>query len=422
MRASILLGVLLLFLVFLRSYLFFGQLPEYKDQQDVALSGMVASIPDQAPRSLRFVAQSDEGVRLYITTSSSSEYFYGQRMRIVGRVKEVVLDSGKTILTVSFPRIAPIRRSGALGFLVDGFYRMTHTMRSHVTGFYERYLPQNSAAFLSGVVLGVDNGMTDDYRDNLVNLGVVHVVAASGMNVTIVASLFFSIFSAFLHRKTAVLVSIVAIAFYIVLAGGQASIVRAGIMGSIAFTAGLVGRQYYGVLALFFTAFIMLLLSPFYIVDIGFQLSFLSTFGLLVLPRLFEGVKDSISGRLKVVGFLKEDFLVTFSAQLATLPVLFYHFGSYNVLSLVVNLLVLWVIPPLMILGGLSGVLSFVVPFVAEGIIFLCLPFLFYFEWVIGVFSPLKTVVSVSIPIVFVVAYYFLLGGVLLLRFSRKKT
>lgn len=434
MQTVFFVGLFFLILLLVRSITFFDSLPVYSDAQEISVVGKVDSVPQVGVRSQKFVAQSAQGVKLYVTTGSQVEYYYGQRIKLVGILKSVVLGSGKleeetrtndlsggrVLLTLSFPKIYSYPREGVQGSIIDAFYLQSSKIRSHITGFYEHNLPQNSAAFLSGVVLGVDNGMTKTYRDSLISLGVVHVVAASGMNITIVAGVFFAIFSNFLSRRAAVIFSIVAIAFYTVIAGGQASIVRAAVMGIIAFSAGLLGRQYYGLVALFLTGAIMVFISPLYLVDVGFQLSFLSTLGLLVIPSYLGGFVSKLKKRLRFFYFIKEDLSLTISAQIATLPILFYYFGSYSVFSVFVNLLVLWVIPPIMILGGVSGVISFLIPELGRVVIMMALPFLYYFEWVIGVFSKIQVAVDVEMSAVFVIAYYFFLASLLLFRSTGK--
>ena len=98
----------------------------------------------------------------------------------------------------------------------------------------------------------------DELTDALIATGVVHITAASGMNVTLVAGAMFLVFASFLQRKTAILVSVVSIWFYAVIAGFDPSITRATIMASIAFSAALLGRQHAGWYGLFLTGCVML--------------------------------------------------------------------------------------------------------------------------------------------------------------------
>ena len=104
--------------------------------------------------------------------------------------------------------------------------------------------------------------------------GVFHVIAASGMNVSMLSGFLLAVLGRILRRQIALIVSIVAICFYAVLAGLEPSIVRASIMAGIAFTALLLGRQGTALWSLILTALLMLLFNPFLFRDIGFQLSF----------------------------------------------------------------------------------------------------------------------------------------------------
>lgn len=148
----------------------------------------------------------------------------------------------------------------------------------------------------------------------------------------------------------------------------------------------------------------MLFVSPKFLFDIGFQLSFLSTLGILFIPEVFTKAKNAIS----------EDFLTTFSAQIATLPILLSAFGSYSVLSILVNVLVLWTIPFLMALGAIAALISFVFEPLARLFLYLCLPFLLYFEKTATFFTRFEFNLAVeTISWQFIVSYYLFLASFL---------
>src|SRR6185312_6794584 len=118
--------------------------------------------------------------------------------------------------------------------------------------------------------------------------GVLHVIAASGMNVTFVsAALLFSL-GLFLNRRNALLFGSLGIIFYLFLVGLQPSILRASIMGLLAFGAGLLGRQHIGIFALFVSGYVLLLWQPNFLFDVGFQLSFMATCGIMFMKPLLD--------------------------------------------------------------------------------------------------------------------------------------
>jgi len=117
----------------------------------------------------------------------------------------------------------------------------------------------------------------------------------------------------------------------------------------------LLGRQYSGWFGLWFAAGLMLLIQPHLIFDLGFQLSVLSTGGIMYFQPLIARVP-----------FLTEDITTSISAQLTTTPIILFAFGTYGTLSLITNALVLWMISPIMIVGGIAGLLGLLIPIVGK--------------------------------------------------------
>jgi len=230
------------------------------------------------------------------------------------------------------------------------------------------------------------------------------------MNVTMVSGFFFYLFSLLLRRQLAVFLSVAGIIFYDFLTVFQASIVRASIMAVIAFSAQILGKQRDGLYALCLTGLVMLLWQPNYLTDVGFQLSFASTLGILVIPRLLKRFENGITA----------DLITTFSAQIATLPILISGFGVYSIWSIVVNALVLWTVPILMILGGFAAIAAFIFAPLARLLLYLCLPFLLFFEAVANFFAGLKGASTFqNVPWQLVAAYYLILVSVLIFAFQK---
>ncbi|HLD01465.1 MAG TPA: ComEC/Rec2 family competence protein, partial [Patescibacteria group bacterium] len=221
--------------------------------------------------------------------------------------------------------------------------------------------------------------------------------------------------SQFLKRQVAVGVAIASIGFYAVLAGLQPSIVRAALMGSIAFAATLLGRQYTVLFALFLTGFCMLLFDPMLISDLGFQLSFLATLGIVVIQPLVFGKQQK-----GIVAMIKADLAITFSAQITTVPLLLSAFSSYGLLSLLTNALVLWTVPIILLGGMIIGVTSLIIPFFASILLYLLYPLLLFFEYIVSILGRLPVVVSLeALPWQISIGYYCILLAVILVKRKR---
>ena len=108
-----------------------------------------------------------------------------------------------------------------------------------------------------------------------------------------------------------------------------------------------------------------------------------------------------------------EDIATTISAQAAALPILLANFGIYSIWSIVVNALVLWTVPILMVIGGVGGVLGLFFDLAGKSVIFLSFPFILYFEKIIDVFSNFGGILKIeNLSWQIVCGYYLLLGVV----------
>ena len=95
--------------------------------------------------------------------------------------------------------------------------------------------------------------------------------------------------------------------------------------------------------------------------DVGFQLSFLATLGLIVVSPQFENLMSSVPSR----GQLKEFFIATISTQVMILPLLLYQIGQFSVVAVLVNMLVLPMVPVAMMLTFITGVVALLSPHLA---------------------------------------------------------
>ncbi len=254
-------------------------------------------------------------------------------------------------------------------------------LRENLNEFYSKSLPSPHDALVAGFVLGSKALMPRPFWEVLKKTGTAHVVVASGMNVTLVASFLMAFLVIFLPRKKAIFVALVGIWLYAVIAGFDAPIVRAAIMGSIAFGAQTLGRSSVAWRGLVLSALLMLILVPSWFSDLGFILSFVATGSLI----LFE---KPIGKRLKKVPrILREDFSTSLAAQIGVAPILFVTFGYFNVLSPIINALILWIVAPVTIIGALAGLVGMISEPIGRGLILLVYPLTTWFVGVVNLFS-----------------------------------
>lgn len=401
---------LLVVLLSLRFWFFYQNQTEYKHGEFVSFTATLLSDPKSIGNQQRISANLASGERVFIITTLFPEFHYGDTIAVSGSISQRLIGNKKTLLSVYFPKIKAVKSESGLAFI--------NSVRQKIIFMFSKSLPTPYSSLLLGVVFGVKEPMPKEFKNNLQSSGVLHVIAASGMNVTLVGGFMSSVFAFFLKRQLALALSIIGIIFYAILAGLEPSIIRASIMGILVFSSQILGRQNMARNGLFLAGFLMLFLSPTLIFDIGFQLSFLATLGLLYIRPLFEHSKKH--KRVIEKSLIGTDVATTISAQLATLPILLANFGSYSVWSIVANGLVLWTVPVIMAIGGISAILGLIFMPLGSVLVYLSYPFLLYFEKIINLFGKMGETVSVqelSWPII--IGYYSMLTSCILF-FGRK--
>jgi competence protein ComEC len=251
-----------------------------------------------------------------------------------------------------------------------------------------RIFPDPEASLMAGILLGVESGIPLPVQEAFKDTGTSHIIAISGFNITILAGLFAAIFGRLLGKRRRFLgagLSISAISAYTVLVGAEAAVVRAAIMGGLSVFARQVGRRQDGLNSLGLIAGVMALANPQVLWDIGFQLSFMATLGLVLYADPFSQafvrwashfLSPAIVQRL--AGPVGEYFLFTLAAQLTTLPVTIYHFQRLSLSSLLVNPLILPVQPAVMILSGIAMLLGMISQPLGQIAAYLSWPFVVY--------------------------------------------
>lgn len=423
-RSLIAFILILLVVLVLRLFAFYSSKPKYKEGESISFISRVLSEPKVYKSYQSFWLELPSTDRVFIKTQIYPEYYFQDKISVIGLIRFLPRQSGRQtywssnqndrllndktrILSIDYPKISFVNSSAGGP---DDELAVVKPIRQKIISVFDKILSKDLSGLMLGIVFGIKQNLSKDFLDNLKTVGVMHVIAASGMNVTMTAGFVFYLFSLIFKRQLAVFLSILGVLFYAILAGFEASIVRASIMGIIAFSSQILGKQQYGFYALLLTGFVMLLISPKYLIDIGFQLSFAATLGILFIPKIFARLQNALS----------DNFLTTVSAQIATLPIILASFGTYSLWSVIANTLVLWTVPFLMILGGIAALIAFVFEPAASIFLYLCLPLLLYFEKTVTFFGALKGNIALeSFPWQFGAAYYLFLASFLLLYFKR---
>ncbi len=242
------------------------------------------------------------------------------------------------------------------------FFRSSvYRLRAAIELGLQRSLPEPTVGLAKGLLLG-EKVLSDDLTIDFRRVGLSHILAASGYNVTAVLTLLFGGLIFFLRRQRAIFALLVGVVLYVLLAGAEAPVIRAGIMGATVLIARHAGRHSTPRNLLALTASVMLAFNPLLLRDdIGFQLSMLSTIGMTLwadrLSKRFAFIPETLG--------LREAWSASLAATAATLPLTIFQFGAISLVSPIANLLVLPFIPYAMALSACSAASALVLPMLA---------------------------------------------------------
>jgi competence protein ComEC len=222
-------------------------------------------------------------------------------------------------------------------------------------------LPEPEASLATGILLGDARGIPEpvDAAFRLTNTS--HVIAISGSNISLLVILLLATLGRWLGPRRAMPAILITLALYSALVGADAAVIRAAIMGALMVLAGHLGRPGDATAALMAAAWGMSAWNPDVLWDLGFQLSFAATAGLIAFSARFAGGLQGLlerrldRGRAQALVRLSQDaLLVTLAAQLATWPIIAWQMGQVSVTGLAANFLILPAQPAVMGLGGLA--------------------------------------------------------------------
>ena len=296
--------------------------------------------------------------------------------------------------------------------------RLVYAFKEKAIDHVYHNFPDPEASLLAGILLGNDNGLPATLVQSYKNTGTAHIIAISGFNIAIIASLFVTIFSRLLGPRRGAVTAVLGIATYTILVGASPSVLRAAFMGGLAIFARQMGRRQNGLNTLAVTAAGLAAINPQTLWDAGFQLSFGATLGLILYSQPFQdwftsllARRFSINTARKISILVSIYMLFTLAAQLTTLPIMAYQFGRISLVSLIANPFILPVQPALMVLAGLALLLSFIYMPLGQLAGWIAWPFAAYTNRAVEYFNhfPHGLIVLGDFSFLFVVLFYLIL-------------
>jgi competence protein ComEC len=279
--------------------------------------------------------------------------------------------------------------------------------RNFLAGTYSA-LPDPQASLGLGFLVGTRGLLPEELTSQLQRTGLTHIVAVSGYNLTILVRFARRTGSKF-SKRLAALLAVGLVLGFLAIAGGSASIVRASAVVAFALSAWYYGRRISPIILLLLSSAATALLNPlFFWFDLGWWLSFVAFFGILIVAPLLKTLlfKD------KKPHSLVQILLETSSAQLMTIPLTVSVFGELSMMALIANVIILPLVPFAMLLSFRAGLGGMLLPAAASWIAWPAQLLLGFMVAVVELLARPSWALlgNMSPPRGFMIASYFILG------------
>lgn len=300
------------------------------------------------------------------------------------------------------------------------FLQELNNVRNRIIKTHARYLKSPNLEILGGIVFGDDAVAPPDYiKASFVNSGLLHILAASGMNVAFIYGFWYFILRRLrVPFKITVVSGMLVIILYTLMTGLGPSVIRAALMLLFILAGKLIDRDAHSVALLALVATLMLIYNPAYINDVGFQLSFLVTFGLLTTANaVLAKLQNS-----KIPAWLSSAVLIPVVAQIWVAPIQMFYFNTFSTYSVFANVAIMPFLSVISFGGFVSSVLAVFSP-IAKYVCFLSDFVLKYLldvlVWISNFFSSLPySLISTTHPNIIQIVIYYLI--ILIITYSFK--
>jgi competence protein ComEC len=275
------------------------------------------------------------------------------------------------------------------------FTALRGTIRERMLSFFDRHLPEDSAALLKAMLLGEKQYLSEELRQAYIDTGLAHLMAVSGLHIGFVAGACFLILYPFVlyllwkfrsqwallghARKIVALLCVFPVLLYMFLVGAKISALRAGVMILVYLFAVLINREKHLLNALLVAAFLILIWNPEAVVGPGFLLSFGALLTIVLAIQFMENPSGDALDQLgeipwyrrlpkprlseaswgaRIYDIFQSTVFISLAALLGTLPILIYFFNHISICGIFLNLLLVPLTAVLIPLGLLTSLLA----------------------------------------------------------------
>lgn len=317
------------------------------------------------------IKYNQKNLKFYITVSKNTELKYGDQIKVSGiYIKPEVqrnhkgfdyskyLKQLKIYGTIKCKKIEVLKHNQG-----NKIFQISNKISNKIVLNTKTVLPEKESSILLGLILGYKQDIDEQTQENFRNASMSHILAVSGMHVAYVILGINLILKKIIGKRNTDILNIIILLLYMFITNFSASITRAGIMGIIMIFSKIIHRKNDTYTAISISLLLILFYNPFLIQDLGLLLSYGGVIGILLFNKSIIKFLDNIKIKNKIYKYkirpkiqnkldkIKEVISITFSVQIAILPIIIYNLNTFNPYFLISNLALSILIGPIVIIG-----------------------------------------------------------------------
>lgn len=403
-------------------------LPEKTIIEKYALYGETAEVDARVKERQAngsFIAEAlDGGVKVLVYPSEEIELKQGYTVRLTGSIRlmseqrnpggfnEKMYYAARGLKYKMYAKNITVL-SGDINF-----YARIREFRDALSGVYDKCLPEKEAGIIKSIITGDRSGLLDEVKNLYSVAGIYHVLAISGLHLSIIGLFLNTLLGKLFSKRASGCVTLAFLIFYCVMTGASPSTVRAVTICGIIILGRIIFRKTDPLTSLSFACLCILVYNPFFLWDLGFQLSFSAMAGILLLNEPLNVFFMLISVKLPLMKKFFENFWVrqslnaSIAAFLATALVGTGYLTNISLYTVPVNIIVFptfFILVAAGFLTGCVGLVSITAGSVFAGILYYLLNL---YEAVLNFFTslPLSSFLTGYIPLYITIPYYIFIG------------
>lgn len=358
-------------------------------EENLNLTGIIIGEKQEKRYYNKYIVEvkyKNKNLKFYISTKKDIELKYGDKIAFSGTYTRPekqrnykgfdysqYIKQLKVYGTIMCEKIQFIKNNQG-----NGIFKISNQILERIVSKTKKVLNEETASILLGLILGNKTDIDEQTQDDFRNASMSHILAISGMHVAYVLLGINFIFKKLFGKRNTEIISIFILIFYMFITNFSPSIVRAGIMGIILIFSKLIYRKndIYNTISI--SLFLILIYNPFLIQNLGLLLSYGGVIGIVIFNKYILNILKNINVKNKIYKYkirpkigryidkIKEIISVSISVQLFILPLIISSLNTFNPYFLISNLILSFVIGPVVILGFIFIILILINSSIAE--------------------------------------------------------